>query len=107
YSPLMRLAILVNDTPALHDALPILSADVVSALAMSASPNDLYLGATSWIFPCSSSTKKSLTVGSTFSLMSSLGRQASKPLVYGRPEEHTSELQSREKIVCRLPLEKK
>src|SRR5690606_39300260 len=31
----------------------------------------------------------------------------SKPRVYGRSEEHTSELQSRENLVCRLLLEKK
>src|SRR5690606_41373235 len=35
----------------------------------------------------------------------SAGRQA--PVQPGRSEEHTSELQSREKLVCRLLLEKK
>src|SRR5690606_40758474 len=33
--------------------------------------------------------------------------QADDPLVAGRSEEHTSELQSRENLVCRLLLEKK
>src|SRR5690606_41367577 len=34
-------------------------------------------------------------------------RQADRTVVRGRSEEHTSELQSRENLVCRLLLEKK
>src|SRR3712207_6999189 len=36
-----------------------------------------------------------------------LGRRWRVPVVYGRSEEHTSELQSRQYLVCRLLLEKK
>src|SRR5690606_35422170 len=36
-----------------------------------------------------------------------LGSMAERPAVGDRSEEHTSELQSREKLVCRLLLEKK
>src|SRR2546430_9028206 len=34
-------------------------------------------------------------------------RHSSQPLVFGRSEEHTSELQSQSNLVCRLLLEKK
>src|SRR5690349_21974563 len=36
-----------------------------------------------------------------------LARRAAEPLADGRSEEHTSELQSRRDLVCRLLLEKK
>src|SRR3712207_7565547 len=34
-------------------------------------------------------------------------RSASEARIHGRSEEHTSELQSRQYLVCRLPLDKK
>src|SRR5204863_8591167 len=36
-----------------------------------------------------------------------IGRSANDPRIIGRSEEHTSELQSRRDLVCRLLLEKK
>src|SRR5690606_37034946 len=40
-------------------------------------------------------------------LITALGTSIGKDEAYGRSEEHTSELQSRENLVCRLLLEKK
>src|SRR5690606_41364595 len=52
-----------------------------------------------------------LNEGDTFTLDASLdanaGTQKSVGVTYKRSEEHTSELQSRENLVCRLLLEKK
>src|SRR5207302_2684877 len=67
-------------TLSLHDALPILRSSRGG-----------------WV------SKRRLTQDSRPSLESPLARDSSE----GRSEEHTSELQSREKLVCRLLLEKK
>src|SRR3712207_8636567 len=49
--------------------------------------------------------------GSTILLLTTTGRKSGEkrtvPLIYARSEEHTSELQSRQYLVCRLLLEKK
>src|SRR5690606_41798403 len=92
-----------TSTPSLHDALPILVADEpTSALDVSIQAQILnlfqYLQAqygTAYVF-----ISHNLTV---------VRHVADELLVMylGRSEEHTSELQSREKLVCRLLLEKK
>src|SRR2546422_1673225 len=42
-----------------------------------------------------------------YTLLMAFSSHASNPALYGRSEEHTSELQSRLHLVCRLLLEKK
>src|SRR3712207_6879395 len=50
---------------------------------------------------------KELTIGDILSHRSGLETFEGDLLWYGRSEEHTSELQSRQYLVCRLLLEKK
>src|SRR5690606_40730494 len=86
------------DTLSLHDALPICTS--------TSRPGTCLRGATA----ASSTGAKSLPVtNSTFRGSGPLGDTAGRrwPRKSRRSEEHTSELQSRENLVCRLLLEKK
>src|SRR3712207_8615540 len=81
-------------TLSLHDALPICSGRSPSRAAAAPAPGPL---ARSW--PLSRRRRRASSDGS---------RRASAWLSpFGRSEEHTSELQSRQYLVCRLLLEKK
>src|SRR3712207_7576024 len=76
-------------TLSLHDALPISSAPIPACRSQSALTSS---GAIGPVAPSASGTRtKSFSV----------------PWPLRRSEEHTSELQSRQYLVCRLPLEKK
>src|SRR3712207_9354611 len=82
-------------TLSLHDALPIsgLTGDAASARSAAAGARSAMSSASS---PSSSSSGSA-----TFAFAATLAAAA------GRSEEHTSELQSRQYLVCRLLLEKK
>src|SRR5690606_39856795 len=96
-----RLAVPDRTPPAtsplsLHDALPI----------SASSPTAEFPPAT----PSSSRTTPSRKSGPMDTVMCRVWQFTHKPASCGkrkRSEEHTSELQSREKLVCRLLLEKK
>src|SRR5690606_41948112 len=93
------LASYYNYTLSLHDALPI------SAFIPTDAPRWYYwpLASAHIVIAFACHTGWSLAFGR-------LGRAASHPAVargLERSEEHTSELQSRENLVCRLLLEKK
>src|SRR5438874_11576822 len=85
--PLSSILFFFNDpstteiyTLSLHDALPICVAPVAAAFSRSLQPDPVWRG-----------------------LAAHLGARS----VHQRSEEHTSELQSRRDLVCRLLLEKK
>src|SRR5690606_41029435 len=82
-------------TLSLHDALPI---------SPKASPLGTRRSSTSR--SCTAMTATSLSALPTEPCSKSFRRSANVPLLK-RSEEHTSELQSRENLVCRLLLEKK
>src|SRR5690349_24744262 len=93
--PIICTIYLLNDPPttelytlSLHDALPISAACPMSARS------------SRWL-SCSRSTSRSGSPTTTSPCLSSPAAAAS------RSEEHTSELQSRRDLVCRLLLEKK
>src|SRR5690606_39607794 len=79
-------------TLSLHDALPISGPSGPASSAASA-PSSAGPGMRTWGSPCGYSSRTTSGTG--------CARNAS------RSEEHTSELQSRENLVCRLLLEKK
>src|SRR5690606_41040816 len=91
-----------SSTRSLHDALPTSHGVAVDA------PFTASLGTVStWLFAATVMSTDTVMSGlrtpggaGTESLTSTLPRR-------GRSEEHTSELQSRENLVCRLLLEKK
>src|SRR5690606_41488185 len=76
----------------LHDALPI-SGSIGTAVAQPASPKPRAAVATVAAIPRN--------------MLAFLITEPAYPCGLGRSEEHTSELQSRENLVCRLLLEKK
>src|SRR5699024_11910622 len=89
----------------LHDALPILGAvSSVNSSVDLASHSGIALP---WIHRCN--MPPSACAASTASRSARVGgiREASCDAVEARSEEHTSELQSRFDLVCRLLLEKK
>src|SRR3712207_9527265 len=83
-------------TLSLHDALPI-SAPATRRPATSTTPSSRPRGSS-----CSSSTPTRCRIR-----RSSRGPSATSGTSASRSEEHTSELQSRQYLVCRLLLEKK
>src|SRR5690606_41305184 len=88
----------------LHDALPISPAPSTSARRPSSDPK---------IFFASSTAAEEIDAAPIPTSVSSRTRPPTFSAVWkrrlriGRSEEHTSELQSRENLVCRLLLEKK
>src|SRR5690606_42017268 len=92
-------------TLSLHDALPILRSQAVSRWTMPAlltAPSSL----PKWATVCSTAdVTDSASVTSHCRPMALL--PISEAARWARSEEHTSELQSRENLVCRLLLEKK
>src|SRR5690606_41413359 len=92
-------------TLSLHDALPIFSTSKMDLLNVTTAMNaNLYRAKVSkngcLLYPVAPS---SLTV---YALPQITGHPSNQSLTV-RSEEHTSELQSRENLVCRLLLEKK
>src|SRR5690606_41932799 len=85
----------------LHDALPILKRDLVG-LAQRVQPVDVQRIAAR-VFAVAAE----LDEASDDTDVGTLGEQRDLRLEAVRSEEHTSELQSRENLVCRLLLEKK
>src|SRR3712207_8569771 len=80
-------------TLSLHDALPICG---ISALGDYTRRLDRIAG------------RKDIDLGEKLTLSATAAKDVFAPLVReGRSEEHTSELQSRQYLVCRLLLEKK
>src|SRR3712207_7614310 len=80
-------------TLSLHDALPIFRAEQPAELAVVGAPRELYEAA-----------------AAVAEAVAALGRAVADAVGVddvGRSEEHTSELQSRQYLVCRLLLEKK
>src|SRR5690606_41631099 len=89
----------VTSTLSLHDALPIFARSATSSR---------HTKTTDRRFATSRTTAR--TRATTAAATSSTGSPAASPPSSGSPsrsEEHTSELQSRENLVCRLLLEKK
>src|SRR5690606_42015020 len=96
-----RFSFFFNDPPtpelytlSLHDALPILARSAAKCRSCSRSSG---LGMT-WTGPGAPSSPAS---------MPPPARPPAPAMAAARSEEHTSELQSRENLVCRLLLEKK
>src|SRR5690606_41615724 len=90
-------------TPSLHDALPICPSTALcqpGPLVLAMSPSSSLL---SMSIPWGAGSRVSGLSGPKLSR----GRGLLIPAIDLRSEEHTSELQSRENIVCRLLLEKK
>src|SRR3712207_8229445 len=83
-------------TLSLHDALPI-----------SARPTSQAVGPTSWKALCQAQPLVAMRVTLRKAISSSERARRRPPPSTGRSEEHTSELQSRQYLVCRLLLEKK
>src|SRR5690606_41298373 len=94
-------------TLSLHDALPILSIDktMLALIGESKRLSPSFIPETAWL---NKSIVKSLSCLTFFSSSGVRFRAiCSSPVSGPRSEEHTSELQSRENLVCRLLLEKK
>src|SRR5690606_42002255 len=91
-------------TLSLHDALPISSMGTQALTVRSASNMR-------WRSTQRSRTTGNLLMGSRVMVLSSVSATSvsisAEQLCRTRSEEHTSELQSRENLVCRLLLEKK
>src|SRR5690606_41871874 len=85
-------------TPSLHDALPILPNG--SGTRVSGLPR--CCASMSWLGRLVGTLRKP-----SMSSLKAIRRAGRSPAVSCRSEEHTSELQSRENLVCRLLLEKK
>src|SRR3712207_7769479 len=86
-------------TLSLHDALPIFRARVFSAASAAAVPNRIRSPRS----PCFSAARAGIGISPNPSGWC----RARDHLSHPRSEEHTSELQSRQYLVCRLLLEKK
>src|SRR3712207_6916464 len=85
-------------TLSLHDALPI-SLTCIAAIYMGSSIGTMFSTVNPFsVVIASNAAGISFTEGLPFRIIA---------LVLGRSEEHTSELQSRQYLVCRLLLEKK
>src|SRR5690606_39741152 len=94
-------------TLSLHDALPIYLS-VGYALGVTSLDTVTVTGATlAAIDTTSAQVGTTLNLNVVESLPTGRSYQSYLQLVPGRSEEHTSELQSRENLVCRLLLEKK
>src|SRR5690606_41626425 len=91
-------------TLSLHDALPICFQQVGIEGAARPSGRTPIDATARGIFRVGECSRVALQVGGGFQVGVALGRVAGD---IPRSEEHTSELQSREKLVCRLLLEKK
>src|SRR5690606_39446519 len=97
----------VLSRPSLHDALPIFSAPPASATSAIPQPPASSSATVSSRPPASCCRQKGRSI--SVSTMASPARKKMRPpqSIPNRSEEHTSELQSRETIVCRLLLDKK
>src|SRR5690606_39571083 len=96
-----------SSTLSLHDALPISRRAVKISSAARAAPTrrgSSCVPPPPGITPTDTSGSPSTAVPSA--TITSQDRASSKPPPRARSEEHTSELQSRENLVCRLLLEK-
>src|SRR5690606_42018342 len=89
-------------TLSLHDALPILAA----AVDVDRGVDDAVLHGRSALLRAGVHGVLGC-VGVVLAGRDGGGAQAGQPRTHARSEEHTSELQSRENLVCRLLLEKK
>src|SRR3712207_8359005 len=83
-------------TLSLHDALPILGMTPLEGLVMGTRSGDIDPAVLEFI-----GEKDGISFKETLNILNK------KSGVFGRSEEHTSELQSRPYLVCRLLLEKK
>src|SRR5690606_42081156 len=83
----------------LHDALPICSSRVIRSMLRPTSHGNARVVISSYRL-----TSRKIMKRSVFPAVSTV---ALATMVTPRSEEHTSELQSRENLVCRLLLEKK
>src|SRR5258708_1709915 len=99
-APLSSFFFFFNDTAtteiytlSLHDALPILESSIVTVPAFD--------------WSCSSISHASSNVLRNITFVSGFWSLNNLPIKYQRSEEHTSELQSPDHLVCRLLLEKK
>src|SRR5690606_39887291 len=102
--PLTTLARL--DTPSLHDALPI-SPEIASQACTIGEISDV-ISISSWCAPMALHTSGcSLYFSANCIPRIACGNSGLSSGTLPRSEEHTSELQSRENLVCRLLLEKK
>src|SRR5690606_41499140 len=88
-------------TLSLHDALPISFSERVFRIPAILPPPDLRAETTFLAGDCNNPMMSPIT--SSLDLIFTKASRFSSP----RSEEHTSELQSRENLVCRLLLEKK
>src|SRR5690606_42095614 len=94
------------DTLSLHDALPISTRSRpqgAGGIQWLGSFTGSGMSCSTWIAPFTSTTRRSAYLQKVRARR--LHKQAHT--MTDRSEEHTSELQSREKLVCRLLLEKK
>src|SRR5690606_39792762 len=94
-------------TPSLHDALPIYLVDGVHGQLrqLLGGVGDLLEAECDELADLLTGPRRPARPEHVDELLERLGRVA-LPRVGGRSEEHTSELQSRENLVCRLLLEK-
>src|SRR5690606_40766692 len=96
----------VIHTLSLHDALPISKPASHRKVRWAPASESETIACSSRIMrPTASSSELSRVAVKTVSSPSDKARSSMKSI--GRSEEHTSELQSRENLVCRLLLEKK
>src|SRR5690606_39328437 len=90
-------------TLSLHDALPIWP----SAARSATSPSAGLLAAATAATRASPGSSRAQSSHAMERQDGSANRISAPPATWARSEEHTSELQSRENLVCRLLLEKK
>src|SRR5690606_40966389 len=91
----------------LHDALPICLAPRLRAFAPQAARHALASEPAAWRAPLAPQARARSAPLATEDGAGGRARDQRAPLRGARSEEHTSELQSRENLVCRLLLEKK
>src|SRR5207302_10206396 len=92
-------------TLSLHDALPILRWNAGTSLWINQFITAADVGAGT--FKTGTFTFPNTVIHSNLTIFSGTDPGDILPNIVGRSEEHTSELQSRENLVCRLLLEKK